>query len=176
MTLNIATNDPLPASAEREAGQGRHIRIRRAEGSADIEVIVDLVRQAIAESLFSRFDFAEDRVRRQVAQRISQEAVLSCELIAERDGAPIGVLTGMLSEYTFVDARGASVTLLYVAPEGRGSLAAVKLLRGFRRWAAHHRASALSVHVTTNHKKDRTHLFLQRMGFRVTGGNYLLPL
>ncbi len=167
----------LPSSSlSTETGQDLHIRIRQAESDRDTETIVDLVRQAIGESLFSRFDFAEDRVRQQVSQRISQETVRSCELIAERNGAPIGVLTGMLSEYTFVSAKGASVTLLYVAPEGRGSLAAVKLLRGFQRWAVHHHASALSVHVTTNHKKDRTHLFLQRMGFRITGGNYLLAL
>ena len=160
----------------KEAGQDLHILIRQAESDCDVETIVALVRQAIGESLYSQFDFAEERVRRQVKQRISQEMILSCELIAERAGVPIGVLTGMLSDYTFVDAKGASVTLFYVAAEGRGSLAAVKLLRGFRRWAVHHKATALSVHVTTNHKKDRTHLFLQRMGFRVTGGNYLLPL
>lgn len=152
------------------------ISIRQAETGDDIETMVQMIRQAIGESLFSDFDFAEDRVRHRVAHRVKQQDSLSCELIAERDRTPIGILTGMLSPYAFVDALGASVSLLYVAPTGRGSLAALKLLKGFRRWAAHHDAKSLSIHVTTNYNKDRTHRFLKHLGFQITGGNYFLLL
>lgn len=64
--------------------------------------------------------------------------------------------------------------LLYVAPAARGGPAAVRLLRALRAWARQNQAHDLHVNVTTAIQPARTDKFLRKMGFRQTGGNYVL--
>jgi hypothetical protein len=56
----------------------------------------------------------------------------------------------------------------------RGGTAAVKLLRALRRWAAQAGADDLHLNVTTAIELVKTDRFLRKMGFRQTGGNYVL--
>ena len=95
-------------------------------------------------------------------------------IVAERDGELVGMAIVVLGEHFFSPALAATVQLLYVHPKARGGAAAVKLLRGLRRWAVQHKARDLHVNVTTAIRADRTDRFLRRMGFRQTGGNYVL--
>ena len=50
---------------------------------------------------------------------------------------------------------------------------AVKLLHGFKRWAAAAQAAEMSVHVTSGYRIVETDRLLRRLGFRQTGGNYV---
>ena len=61
-----------------------------------------------------------------------------------------------------------------IFPDHRGSRAAILLLKALRRWA--HEAGAADLHVnnTTAIDAARTDKFLRKMGFRQTGGNYVL--
>jgi len=95
-------------------------------------------------------------------------------IVAERGGELVGMAIVVLGEHFFSPALAATVQLLYVHPKARGGAAAVKLLRGLRRWAIRNKARDLHVNVTTAIRADRTDRFLRRMGFRQTGGNYVL--
>ena len=95
-------------------------------------------------------------------------------IMAERGGELVGMAVVVLGEYFFSPARTATVQLLYVAPKARGGSAAVKLLHAIRRWAAANGAHDLHVNVTTGIEAVRTDRFLRKMGFRQTGGNYVL--
>ena len=53
-------------------------------------------------------------------------------------------------------------------------MAAVKLLRAVRQWSQQAGAADLHLNVTTAIAPARTDKVLRRMGFRQTGGNYVL--
>jgi hypothetical protein len=55
-----------------------------------------------------------------------------------------------------------------------GWVPAVKLLRAVRRWSAEAGANDIHLNVTTAIAPAKTDRFLRRMGFRQTGGNYVL--
>lgn len=97
-------------------------------------------------------------------------------MMAERAGELVGMAVVVLGDYFFSSVRTATVQLLYVAPTARGGPAAVRLLRAIRRWAAANGARDLHVNVTTGIEAARTDRFLRKMGFRQTGGNYVLKL
>ena len=54
----------------------------------------------------------------------------------------------------------------------RGGEAAIRLLKGYLRWAALRKAQDVQVHVTSGIDLNRTHRFMQKAGFVPIGGNY----
>ena len=95
-----------------------------------------------------------------------------CLLQAEIDGRVIGGLIGVVAPHPWSPALGASIKSYFVLPQHRGSLAAVKLLHGFRRWAKAQGAVRMYVGVTSRRDIERTDRFLKHLGFRFSGGNY----
>lgn len=53
---------------------------------------------------------------------------------------------------------------------------AIKLMMAFRKWAENRKAAELVVGVTSGEDIERTDRFLKKIGFRLTGGNYAMPL
>jgi L-amino acid N-acyltransferase YncA len=148
------------------------VSIRLAQSEADIAAMIALGRQLHAESRFRTLPLDEKRM-----QEAGRRALANGNpglILAERDGELVGMAVVMLGEHFFSPALTATVQLLYVAPKARGGTAAVKLLRALRRWAAQNGAHDLHVNVTTGIDAARTDRFLRKMGFRQTGGNYVL--
>jgi len=159
---------PPPADA-RQARAGVSVRLARTE--ADIDAMVALGRLLHAESRYRAYPLDDARMREIGRRGLGGNPGL---IVAERDGRAVGMAIVALGEHFFSPALTATVLLLYVEPQARGGMAAVKLLRAVRRWAAKNGAKDLHVNVTTGIKIDRTDRFLRRMGFRQTGGNYVL--
>lgn len=153
------------------AAAGRTI-VRLAQSEADLAAMLALGRQLHAESWYGALPLDEPRMmalgRRGLAH--GNPALL----MAERGGELVGMAVVMLGEYFFAPVRTATVQLLYVAPQVRGGRAAVSLLHAIRRWAEQNKARDLHVNVTTGIEAARTDRFLRHMGFRQTGGNYVL--
>jgi hypothetical protein len=141
----------------------------------DCQAILGLVHQAHQESLFSAVPFATEKVERLLAHTLAGPARLKV-ILAERDGVAVGVAVVEVAELLFSPMRAATVVLLFVAREARGSFAALKLLRALRRVALDCAARVLSIHVTTGRSVDRSHRLFTRLGFRLAGGNYLTAL
>lgn len=148
------------------------VRVRLAQSDTDVAAMVGLGRLLHSESRFRSLPLDDTRM-----QEIGRRGLTTGNpglLMAERDGELVGMAIVMLGEYFFSPTRTATVQLLYVAPKARGGSAAVKLLRALRRWAATNGAHDLHVNVTTGIEAARTDRFLRHMGFRQTGGNYVL--
>lgn len=159
----VARVVPPPAGA---------VAIRLARTEADIAAMIALGRLLHAESLYRTLPLDDARM-----EEIGRRGLAGGNpglIMAERDGELVGMAIVMLGEYYFSPARTATVQLLYVHPKSRGGSAAVKLLRALRRWAAQNGAHDLHVNVTTGIDAARTDRFLRHMGFRQTGGNYVL--
>ncbi|CAA7614682.1 GNAT family N-acetyltransferase [Magnetospirillum sp. UT-4] len=148
------------------------IQVRLARSQDDIAAMIALGRLLHAESRFHTLPLDDARMA-EIGRR-GLEGGNPGLLIAEHDGQAVGMAIVVLGEYYFSATRTATVQLLYVAPKARGGPAAVKLLRALRRWAATNHAHDLHVNVTTGIDAARTDRFLRKMGFRQTGGNYVL--
>lgn len=159
-----------PAAGGR-APQGR-VSIRLAQSETDIQAMMALGRVLHGESRYRDLPLDDARMH-----EIGRRGLANGNpglLMAERGDQLVGMAIVMLGEYYFSPARTATVQLLYVHPKARGGPAAVKLLRALRRWAEKNSAHDLHVNVTTGIEAARTDKFLRKMGFRQTGGNYVL--
>ncbi|MEO5338466.1 MAG: GNAT family N-acetyltransferase [Magnetospirillum sp. WYHS-4] len=146
--------------------------IRLARDAADVAAMIALGRLLHAESRYRTLPLDDARM-----QEIGRRGLANGNpglLMAERNGEAVGMAIVVLGEHFFSPALAATVQLLYVTPAARGGPAAVRLLRALRRWAETNGARDLHVNVTTAIHADRTDRLLRRMGFRQTGGNYVL--
>jgi GNAT superfamily N-acetyltransferase len=148
------------------------VLVRLARDEADITAMIALGMRLHAESRFR--DMPLDEKRLWAAGRRGLAEHNPALIVAERDGAIVGMAVVMVGEHFFSPVRTATVQLIYVAPQARGGSTAVKLLRALRRWSTDAGALDLHINVTTGIAPARTDRMLRRMGFRQTGGNYVL--
>ena len=152
-----------------QEGTVARVTIRVSQSGADIAARLMLARKAWEETDRTGLAFDEGIVRRGLERKIDRNY---CLLQAEAGGEVVGMLMGVAAAHFHAPELGASLLSWYVLPEHRGSLAAVKLLHGFRRWARDRGAVRLYIGVTSGLDVARTDRLLRRLGFRQTGGNY----
>ncbi len=152
-----------------QEGTVARVTIRVSQSGADIAARLMLARKAWEETDRTGLAFDEGIVRRGIERKIGWKY---CLLQAEAGSEVVGMLMGVAAPHFHAPELGASLLSWYVLPEHRGSLAAVKLLHGFRRWARDRGAVRLYIGVTSGIDVARTDRLLRRLGFRQTGGNY----
>lgn len=162
----ISETDQPPS---KDAGR---IDIRPVETEADIAATVDLIGQFHAESPYRRVPYAAERVRRN-AERFRDIPDRRLVALARRLERPVGLIAGSVEPLIFAEMKQASIAILYVAPDGRGTRAAIKLERWFCEAARRLGAQAIGLHVTSALHHNRTHRLAQHLGYRLVGGNYL---
>ena len=149
---------------------------------ADWEGVIELMRRMHAEIEFTRSPFSDQALRRMAERNLTPAGKgASCALLAEQspaDAAPVltGTLIANAGQYFFSEAIGATAMAFYVRPENRGGMAAVKLLHAFRKWADNRGATSATVNVTSGIHMARSDKLLKRLGFNLTGGNYMTAL
>ena len=163
----------VQAVAAQTAEASGRIAIRFTRSEADIAARVAMIRR-VYEEFDDGLPYDEGMVRRFYERRVGKPG--QCVLHAELNGRMIGGLTGVIGPHFHSPALGASVVGFYVVPEHRGSVAVVKLLHGFRRWARTNGAVRMYLSVTSGIDIARTDRMLKRLGFRPKGGNYELAL
>lgn len=161
---------PGPRAAA--ATDGQAISVKPVTTETDIEAVVSLIERFHGESLYRQAPFAAERVRRN-ARRFRDDKDRRIVAMAWRRDHPIGLIAGAVEPLIFADMKQASIAILYVASEGRGTRAAVKLERWFTQTARRMGAQAIGLHVTSGLHHNRTHRLAQHLGFRLIGGNYL---
>lgn len=147
------------------------VTIRFSQSGADIAARLRVSRRAWEETDRTGLAFDESIVRQGIERKIDRRGKY-CLLQAEAGDEVVGMLMGVAAPHFHAPELGASLLSWYVLPEHRGSLAAVKLLHGFRRWAQNLGAVRLYIGVTSGIDIARTDRLLRRLGFRQTGGNY----
>lgn len=148
------------------------VTVRLARDEADVAAMIRLGRLLHAESRFRALPLDDARMREIGRRGLANGNPAS--IVAEHDGQMVGMAIVALGEHFFSPSLAATVQLIYVAPQARGGAAAVKLLRGVHRWAVQGGATDLHVNVTSGITADKTDRFPRKMGFRQTGGNYVL--
>lgn len=142
---------------------------------ADRAQLLSLFRRMHGESRYAFLPFEEARVE-SVLDSYMHETQRSCALAAVAGETVIGAVAGYVTEYAFCSELVASDQIVYVAPRSRGTLAAVRLIEGFRRWARDRGARELVLGITTGVDARRTGELFERLGFEFAGGNFVQRL
>ncbi|WES31870.1 GNAT family N-acetyltransferase [Varunaivibrio sulfuroxidans] len=176
----IATQPPPgPKGGEDDGGKtrGRNVAIRLAADMRDVECMIELGRVAHRESRFADLEYAPDKLMQSALGAMTEEGrKRMCLLMAEYRGDLLGMIVATVGSHWFSSELGASAMVYYVHPDHRGSMAAIKLLHGFRRWAQNRRVRRININVTSGVGMARTDKLMRRLGFEFTGGNYVLEM
>lgn len=140
---------------------------------ADLDEVIALARVNVTESRFAWMPFDADKVRLNLERMAKAPQSYNCALVARKhDGRLVGYMAGQIEEYFFCHQRVATSVFLFVDPQERGGLAAVKLILAFRKWAQNRDAVEIYIGVAGGVAIERTGRFLKRLGLTLTGGNY----
>lgn len=146
-------------------------------GSEHLDELVDLGRLMYAESALTHLPLDVERVRKTFRAALDDDKGIYCLLLARSsDGIPAGWLFGTITRPWFTDALVAHDHAFFVAPEFRGTSAAIKLLQVFRRWAEKRNARVLNISQRVGVEMDRFDRFMRRTGFESKGMNFSMPL
>lgn len=151
--------------------------IVRPVETADLPAVIELARSNVTESRFQGMPFDEAKVRRNVERMVTLPRTdhFFCGAFTS-EGKLAGYMVGAIDQYFFCDYTVATSVFLFVDPQQRGGLAALKLILAFRAWAKNRRASEMYIGVAGGVLVERTGRFLQRLGLKFTGGNYSMWL
>lgn len=151
-----------------------HIRII-PWSEADRGQLVRLFRRMHGESRYAFLPFDVAKVE-SVLESYMGEPQRRCGLAAVTGETVIGAVAGYVTEYAFCSELVATDQIVYVAPRSRGTLAAVRLIDTFRRWARSLGAREVVLGITTGVDMRRTGELFERLGFEFAGGNFVQRL
>lgn len=100
---------------------------------ADIPAMLALGRAMHAESRYAVHAWLDEKVEPLLQGLIEHEDGLA--LIAEKDGVAVGGFIGSAADHWCTDARQSFDYALFIAPEHRGGLLGLRLLRRYAAWA-----------------------------------------
>lgn len=151
------------------------MKIRFAQKS-DVARVMELGKAMVAESRFSHLGVNEKKMLAAIEGTLSHPTSACLLLADDSNGNTVGMLAGFATEYFFCDGIVVQDRAFYVAPERRGSSAAVKLLIAFRRWAESRNANELNINMSVAIDMARFNRLMTHMGFKCCGSNFSLPL
>ena len=146
------------------------IKIRRAT-QEELPVLLDMAEAMHAESpRYRDIPLSEGKLQ-SILQRMHDHPTLGALLVAEKEGAVVGMMWGYVDEFFFSEEKYATDILLYVLPEQRGTRAAWRLVKAFEDWAENVGALFIQPGVSTGIDNEGYARFYERMGYSVTGLN-----
>lgn len=151
-----------------------NIRFATAE---DVAGIIEAGRDVHAATRFRIYDYDVQRIARAVRTVIEESSDAQCLIVAEdAEGRIAGCLFGRIERHFFSERPVATLVYIGVRPQRRMSGSGLRLITAFRRWAENRGAFELYAGINSGADIERMDRFLKRLGFRLAGANYFLPL
>lgn len=126
---------------------GKKTTIRTATHD-DIGALLDIASAMHAESpRFSRLSFSTAKMMQLFLNLIESDAGLL--LVAEQGGNITGGFAGMVAPHWFSDDLVASDFGVFILPEYRGGMAAVRMVRAYIAWAKKRSAKLIQLGIST---------------------------
>jgi GNAT superfamily N-acetyltransferase len=139
------------------------LSIRPIEAT-DVDVLVELGRLMHVESpRYREFPFSEAKVRATIKHLFERGG----GFVADLDGTIVGMIGALRCEHWFSEAAFTVDVALYVLPEHRGSLIAVRLVRVYEAWAATQNVVEVILGVSTGVMPLETVNLYERMGYEM---------
>lgn len=140
--------------------------IRRAT-YADLPRLVELGEVMHHESSYSVLPYSAPKVLILLENMINNADYFL--VVEERSNEIVGGFAGMVIEQWFSDSRVAIDFALFMHPDHRGGMAAVRLLKAFVKWANEQGAALVTIGITTGVKEAESSKLCQLLGFRHAG-------
>ena len=137
----------------------------------DVPAIIEMGEEIRRESVVP-FPAINGEMVEMIARELFPRRDLFCALIAEEDGVPAGMMTGMASHYLFSPYPVAQHDTFFVRPEHRGGRAARMLIDQFVEWATEIDAVRVILGVHTGIAPEKTGRLYRLLGFTEMGGLY----
>ena len=144
--------------------------IREFEAGDTDEILV-LAKKMHNESPFYRaYPFSEDKINR-LCEVFIKNTDWFCA-VAQLEGKIIGFVAVTIVPTFFGESRFVEDISFYVAPEKRGTSAALRLIRAVELWGVANNVEAIRVGVTTGTNPAQAGQFFLRLGYEETGQLY----
>jgi GNAT superfamily N-acetyltransferase len=136
----------------------------------DLPSICVLGRVMHEESSFAPMDYDVDRMKETIGDLMNKSQFV---VVAEdTNGEVIGGMAGMVTQSWFGNDMVANDLALFIHPDHRGGMLAVRLIKSFVRWAKLAGAKQIRVGVTTGHVNAGG--LYERLGFAWCGASYVM--
>ena len=148
--------------------------VRRAIGS-DFDPLLDLGKRMRSESVTDFPEIEEGKVALFLKASLDSPDTVMV-YVAEDRGEIIGMITALISEYTFCYVKRSVCDMLFVIPERRGASAAKKLINKFVEWSGSAGVNDAIIGITTGVKPEATGRMFEKFGFDLIGYSYRMEL
>lgn len=139
----------------------------------DVPRIIALGQQIHAASTYQNTPFNPNAVSLKAVMMIRRD--FSTILLAEQDGAPVGILPAWISPSFFSNELIACEQVIYVSPEYRRYRHGIALIRAYVAWAKLNNAQDIRIgNIGGMTDDDNYGRLLARLGFTRTGGMYVM--
>jgi N-acetylglutamate synthase-like GNAT family acetyltransferase len=140
--------------------------IRQAK-QEDESAIIALGKAMYVESTWINLEFDESKCR----ESFYNVLFTGLALVAEEDGAIIGMFGGEIQQHIFSNDLMSMDVLHYVIPEFRGSSAAKRMITVYKAWAAAKGVKTENVYlgIMSGINVERTEKFYNKLGFERAG-------
>lgn len=140
----------------------------RPATTVDIPRMVALGRVMHGESpVFCRLAFDADKSAATIANVIASESGFA--YVSEHDGVVIGGMLAMVTQHWFSPDLVACDLALFIDPEYRGGMSAVRLVSAYADWAKGTGAALVQMGVMTGVSVDKTEALMHRLGWHRSG-------
>lgn len=136
----------------------------------DLAALAVLGREMHQSSSYAPMDYDINRLKETLGDLIDKSQFV---VVAEAtNGEVIGGMVGMCTQSWFGADMVANDLALFVTPDSRGGMAAVKMVKAFVQWARLAGAKQIRLGVTTGHA--RAGALYERMGFAKCGASFVM--
>ena len=129
----------------------------------DLPAILELGGRMHMESRFRNLPFDLTKVAGVFSSLIEGAGLV---LVAEMHGRVVGGIAAMVVEHWFSTVKVAQDFALFIEPEHRGSMLAVRLLARYEAWAREQGATAVEMGINTGVHVEQTAKLFELRGFR----------
>jgi ribosomal protein S18 acetylase RimI-like enzyme len=127
------------------------------------EIAIELGRKMHLESRFSKFSYDPETVI-----RLLNSPSIFCK-IAFQDELPIGFFVGMVQQMWFSTDKAGYDLALYVVPEKRGGMTAVRLIREFEKFCKENNCVTINLGAGAEISNDSAKRLYTKLGYKECG-------
>lgn len=134
----------------------------------DLDVLMDIGESMHKESpRFSRMSYSPAKVLQMFIDLINADCGLI--VVAEQDDKIIGGIAAIVSQHWFSQDLMASDIALFIVPEHRGGITAVRLVKHYVAWAKEQGAVITQMGISTGVHADETAAMFKAIGLKQFG-------
>jgi len=119
------------------------------------------------ESGYSVIEYSREKIQAILVNAVILPDVLG--LVVEDDDGIYGLMVAFISEHWCSTDRIAYDFGLYIKSEKRGGMAAIRMIRYYKKWAEERGAKMISLGTSTGVNTERVSRLYERLGFKKVG-------